>query len=129
MLRYEDPDGDMISLNADDELEEALRLCGDGKTLKMTLTAAQESSAATLIELRELLASSSISSIPPLDEPDALPARPTTPAYEACPMSEETQDAVTNLESMGFTDRAKNLELLQKHKNNVERVVNELFDA
>jgi large subunit ribosomal protein L40e len=43
MLRYEDPDGDMISLNADDELEEALRLCGDGKTLKMTLTAVQRS--------------------------------------------------------------------------------------
>jgi hypothetical protein len=75
-------------------------------------------------------ARSSISSIPPLDEPDnALPARPTTPASEACPMSEETQDAVNNLVSMGFTDRAKNLELLQKHKNNVERVVNELFDA
>jgi hypothetical protein len=73
-------------------------------------------------------ARSSISSIPPLDEPDnALPARPTTPAYEACPISEETQDAVTHLVSMGFTDRAKNLELLQKHKNNVERVVNELF--
>ena len=43
MLRYEDPDGDMISVNADDEFEEALRLCGDGKTLKMTLTAAQRS--------------------------------------------------------------------------------------
>ena len=43
MLRYEDPDGDMISLNADDEMKEARRLCGDGKTLKMTLTAAQRS--------------------------------------------------------------------------------------
>ncbi len=40
MLRYEDPDGDMISLNTDDEMKEARRLCGDGKTLKMTLTAA-----------------------------------------------------------------------------------------
>jgi hypothetical protein len=72
-------------------------------------------------------ARSSISSIPPLDEPDnALPARPTTPASEACPTSKETQEFVTYLVSMGFTDRAKNLELLQKHQNNVERVVNEL---
>jgi hypothetical protein len=43
MLRYEDPDGDMISFNADDELKEALRLCRGGTTLKMTLTAAQGS--------------------------------------------------------------------------------------
>ncbi len=43
MLRYEDPDGDMLSLNTDDEMKKALRLCGDGKTLKMTLTAAQRS--------------------------------------------------------------------------------------
>ena len=43
MLRYEDLDGDMISFNTDDEFEEALRLCVDGKTLKMTLTAAQRS--------------------------------------------------------------------------------------
>jgi hypothetical protein len=41
ILRYEDPDGDMISLNADDEMKEARRLYGDGKTLKMTLTSAQ----------------------------------------------------------------------------------------
>ena len=39
MLRYEDPDGDMISFTADDELKEALRLCRGGTTLKMTLTA------------------------------------------------------------------------------------------
>lgn len=43
MLRYEDPDGGMISLNADDEMKEAPGLCGDDKTLKMTLTAAQRS--------------------------------------------------------------------------------------
>ncbi len=36
-LRYEDPDGDLISMSSDDEVQEALRLCGDGKTLKMTL--------------------------------------------------------------------------------------------
>ena len=40
-LRYEDPDGDLISVSTDNEVEEALRLCGDGKTLKMTLSAAQ----------------------------------------------------------------------------------------
>jgi len=41
VLRYEDCDGDLISVSTDEEVEEALRLCGDGKTLKMTLTAAQ----------------------------------------------------------------------------------------
>lgn len=41
VLRYEDPDGDLISVSTDDEVEEALRLCGDGKTLKMTLSATQ----------------------------------------------------------------------------------------
>jgi hypothetical protein len=45
-LRYEDPDGDLISLSTDDEVQEALRLCGDGKTLKMTLCAARDSPAA-----------------------------------------------------------------------------------
>ena len=40
MLHYEDPDGDMISLNVDDEMKEVCRLCRDGKTLKMTLTPA-----------------------------------------------------------------------------------------
>jgi hypothetical protein len=43
MLRYEDPDGDMISFNADDELKEVLRLCRGGTTLKMTLTGAKGS--------------------------------------------------------------------------------------
>ena len=37
-LRYEDSDGDLISVSTDEEVEEALRLCGDGTTLKMTLT-------------------------------------------------------------------------------------------
>jgi len=45
-LRYEDPDGDLISVSTDDEVQEALRLCGDGKTLKMTLRAARDSPAA-----------------------------------------------------------------------------------
>jgi len=44
VLRYEDCDSDLISVSTDEEVEEALRLCGDGKTLKMTLTAAQGSS-------------------------------------------------------------------------------------
>ena len=45
-LRYEDPDGDLISLSTDDEVQEALRLCGDGKTLKMTLFPSRDSPAA-----------------------------------------------------------------------------------
>jgi len=45
VLRYEDCDSDLISVSTDEEVEEALRLCGDGKTLKMTLTAVQGSSA------------------------------------------------------------------------------------
>ena len=45
VLRYQDPDGDLISLSTDDEVEEALRLCGDDKTLKMTLSATQGSAA------------------------------------------------------------------------------------
>ena len=43
MLLYEDLDGVMISLNPDDEMKEARRLCGDDKTLKMTLTETQRS--------------------------------------------------------------------------------------
>jgi chemotaxis protein histidine kinase CheA len=42
VLRYEDPDGDLISVSTDDEVAEALRLCGEGQTLKMTLVAAAE---------------------------------------------------------------------------------------
>ena len=38
-----------------------------------------------------------------------------------------TDSQSSGLDSMGFTDRAKNVELLQKHDNNVEWVVNELF--
>ena len=41
VLRYKDCDGDLISVSTDEEVEEALRLCGDGNTLKMTRTAAQ----------------------------------------------------------------------------------------
>ena len=61
----------------------------------------------------------------PLNESDN--ARSEMAREEETPMSEETQSAVACLDSMGFTDRAKNVELLQKHNNNVERVVNELF--
>jgi len=45
-LRYEDPDGDLISMSTDDEVEEALRLCYDGQTLRMTIIAARDSPAA-----------------------------------------------------------------------------------
>ena len=46
VVRYEGPDGDLISVSTDDEVEEALRLCYDSKTLAMTLIAARDSPAA-----------------------------------------------------------------------------------
>ena len=53
-LRYEDPDGDLISVSTDDEVAEALRLCGDGKTLKMTLSPARDSAPAVAVPAGEV---------------------------------------------------------------------------
>ena len=53
VLRYEDCDGDLISVSTDEEVAEALRLCGDGKTLKMTLSAATVAPAAAAAETRD----------------------------------------------------------------------------
>merc|ERR1711939_1026118 len=38
-----------------------------------------------------------------------------------------TESELAVLESMGFTDRARNLALLAKHENNVEAALNELL--
>ena len=53
VLRYEDCDGDLISVSTDEEVAEALRLCGDGKTLKMTLSAATVTPVAAAAETRD----------------------------------------------------------------------------
>lgn len=42
-------------------------------------------------------------------------------------LNEVVREALTVLESMGFTERERNLALLSKHANNVEAALNELL--
>jgi len=48
-------------------------------------------------------------------------------AEEDDQVDSRTESELAVLESMGFTDRARNLALLAKHENNVEAALNELL--